>query len=205
MLILASASPRRSDLLRKWGYQFKLVKAPIEENLPEGVIAEIGVQELAKRKALSGFEAWKSMKEAGNDLILSADTIVVLENGIILGKPEDEEEAEKMLNVLSGKTHRVMTAIALASADGTEKGLWVETDVAVTTVSFRELNTQEIKEYIATGEPMDKAAAYGIQGEAGKFVAEIKGSMTNVIGLPMELLTIKLNQRGIYPGERIRS
>lgn len=194
--MLASSSPRRSELLQEWGYEFELVHAPVSEELEEGVFPEEGVQELARRKALSGIEAWESQEGSGDHLILGADTIVVL-NDIILGKPTDEEDAEAMLKALSGRTHKVMTAIALVSRS--EEDLRIETDVEITSVSFRDLNLQEIADYIATGEPMDKAAAYAIQGGAGEFALEVNGSMTNVIGLPMELLAAKLEERKIFP------
>lgn len=198
MLILASASPRRSELLREWGYDFRLVSAPVDETLPAEILPETGVQDLARRKAVSGLEAWLALGGSEEDLILGADTIVVLADRI-LGKPVDKADAEKMLLDLSGKTHRVMTAIALVTRDPEQQTVSVETAFETTTVTFRELDLREIREYIATGEPMDKAAAYGIQGGAGKFVTEVRGSLTNVVGLPMELLKKKLEDRGIFP------
>lgn len=197
MLILASASPRRRELLEEWGYDFRLVSAPVDEVLPPDVWPETGVQDLARRKALSGFEAWLDLSGSADDLILGADTLVVMDH-IVLGKPADEEEAERMLLNLSGKTHRVMTAIALAAMDKVRQ-ISVETAVEITTVSFRELKVQEIKDYIMTGEPMDKAAAYGIQGGAAGFVTAVSGSWSNVVGLPMELLVRKLENKGISP------
>lgn len=197
MLVLASSSPRRSELLREWGYEFKIIQAPVSEDLLEGVLPEVGVQDLAKRKALSGYDVWKSQGGCADDLLLGADTIVVLEDKI-LGKPTDAQDAMSMLESLSGKTHRVMTAIALVSKNDNHD-LSIETDVDITTVSFRELSRREIQDYIATGEPMDKAAAYAIQGGAREFASEVNGSLTNVIGLPMELLAKRLEERGITP------
>lgn len=194
---MASSSPRRSELLRKWGYEFRLVSAPVSEELEEGILPEEAVRSLAKRKALAGYQAWQRENGSANDLILGADTIVVLEDKI-LGKPSDAEDAERMLQALSGKTHRVMTAIALV-ARKEEQDLNIETAVDSTTVTFRQLSRQEIRDYVATGEPMDKAAAYAIQGGARDFVLKIEGSPTNVIGLPMELLTAKLQERGVFP------
>lgn len=197
MLVLASSSPRRSELLQEWGYEFKVVYAPVAEELEEGISPEEGVKELARRKALSGFEVWQSQERLSQDLILGADTIVVLDNKI-LGKPTDEKDAERMLQALSGKTHQVMTGIALVSRS--ENGdVCIETDLAVTIVSFRQLNSREIQAYVATGEPMDKAAAYAIQGGAEEFATRVNGSLTNVIGLPMELLAAKLEARGVFP------
>jgi len=203
VLVLASSSPRRSELLREWGYGFTLINAPVSEELADGILPESGVQELSGRKALSGFKAWRNLKGNNSDLILGADTIVVL-NGRILGKPVDEKEAEEMLLALSGKTHKVLTAIALAGLDH-DQNVQIQTDYETTGVSFRKLSRTEILDYIATGEPMDKAAAYGIQGEAQKFASKVKGSLTNVIGLPMELLSIKLKEKGIFPNNiRVR-
>lgn len=197
MLVLASSSPRRVDLLREWGYQFELVKPVVSEDFPENELPEVVVQDLAKRKALAGFEIWKTKGSPG-DIILGADTIVVLDKRIF-GKPADAEDAREMLKDLSGKTHRVMTAIALAGMDADYGKLGMDVSLDITTVSFKEISDREIRDYISTGEPMDKAAAYGIQGEAGKFVAWIEGSLTNVIGLPMELLAEKLQDKNIYP------
>lgn len=197
MLVLASSSPRRIELLQKWGYDFRLVRPAAEEKFAREDLPENIVRELARRKALSGFDIWRRGRETVRDVILGADTIVVLGEKV-LGKPKDKEEAREMLQALSGKTHKVMTAIALVGMDSKEQ---VETDVEVevTTVSFRELSTKEILDYIATGEPMDKAAAYAIQGQAAEYVRDFKGSLTNVIGLPMELLTRKLKERNIFP------
>jgi len=197
VLILASASPRRSELLCQWGYAFRQIEAPVDEQLPAGIRPETGVQELARRKALAGYCAWQKQNAANGDLILGADTIVVLQNRI-LGKPRDAAQAEEMLQALSGNTHQVMTAVALAYA-GPSRDIMVETAIETTTVSFRPLSRTEIRAYIATGEPMDKAAAYGIQGGARSFVREVRGSLTNVIGLPMERLAVMLKKWGITP------
>jgi len=197
VLVLASSSPRRSELLKEWGYEFIRVDAPVSEELTQGIPPETGVQDLASRKALSGLQVWQNLKGGNRDLVLGADTIVVFKDRI-LGKPKDHKEAEEMLNTLSENTHRVMTAIALAHIDA-KRNVNIQTGIEITIVAFRKLNTKEILNYIATGEPMDKAAAYGIQGEAKKFAVEVKGSLTNVIGLPMELLSAKLKDKGILP------
>ncbi len=197
MLVLASSSPRRSELLQEWGYKFAHVEAPICEELAAGMRPETAVRGLASQKALAGLKAWQLIKGLSEDLILGADTIVVLHNRI-MGKPKDAAEAEEMLQALSGHTHRVMTAIALAEHHP-QKNASVWTGLEITAVTFTKLDIRENLDYIATGEPMDKAAAYGIQGEAKKFASEINGSLTNVIGLPMELLAAKLKERGIYP------
>jgi septum formation protein len=197
VLVLASASPRRSQLLKEWGYDFRLVHAPITEKMPPEVSPETGVKYLASQKAEAGFKVWRKQNGFSQDVILGADTIVVFK-GNILGKPRDENEALRMLRDLSGSTHRVLTAISLAQED-LDHGMSIQTEVETTIVSFRSLSLKEIYDYIATGEPMDKAAAYGIQGGAGKFVKELKGSFTNVMGLPMELLEVKLKEKGILP------
>ena len=197
VLVLASSSPRRSQLLTEWGYEFRRIEAPVSETFEPGLEPEAAVRYLAEKKAVAGLKLWRDQRESNQDLVLGADTIVVLNNRI-LGKPKDEQEAEEMLSTLSGKTHRVMTAIALADYNPNEE-ISVWTGLEITTVTFKKLDKEEILAYIATGEPMDKAAAYGIQGKAKDFVLEIEGSLTNVIGLPMELLTAQLEERGIYP------
>lgn len=199
MLVLASSSPRRRELLKKWGYCFEIVDSSASEIVPQGASPEEAVMEIAGRKALAGWENWQKQGEKGTDVVLGADTLVVL-GGTMLGKPSDEEDARKMLSALSGREHQVMTGIALVDnyTLKEEKSGYLGW-VAITNVSFREMSQQEIIAYIATGEPMDKAAAYGIQGKAAKFVDYIEGSLTNVIGLPKELLQQKLKEKGILP------
>lgn len=191
MLVLASTSPRRAMLLREGGYTFETVRATVSEELAEGIAPEIGVRQLAVRKAQAGLTRW--LESGGNtqDIVLGADTMVVLGDQI-LGKPTSTKEAVQILQSLSGKTHVVLTGISLVSGSGRRFD-----DVVKTIVHFRRLETDEITSYVATGEPMDKAGAYGIQGGAGKFVTSIEGSLTNVIGLPMEYLTEKLEAWGI--------
>ena len=191
MLVLASSSPRRATLLSEGGYVFETVKASVSEDLTEGISPDIGVKQLAIRKAEAGLTQW--LKLGGNplDLVLGADTMVVLD-ACILGKPSSEAEAEEILQKLSGRTHSVLTGVALISGSGK-----LVADVVETVVHFRRLAMEEIKAYVASGEPMDKAGAYGIQGEAKKFVTAIQGSLTNVIGLPMEYLSEQLRTWGI--------
>ncbi|TGE31929.1 Maf family protein [Desulfosporosinus sp. Sb-LF] len=191
MLILASASPRRAMLLHEGGYDFELVKASVSEELPEGMLPKTGVKSLAVRKAEAGLTHWLELGGDTLDVVLGSDTMVVLDNHI-LGKPATPAEAEEMLNRLSDRTHVVLTGVALISGSGK-----LVADVVETVVHFRRLSTEEIKAYVASGEPMDKAGAYGIQGEAGKFVMSIQGSLTNVIGLPMEYLSEQLRAWGI--------
>lgn len=192
MLVLSSSSPRRAMLLREGGYSFETVEAPVSEALPEGLSPKIGVRDLAVRKAQAGLSQW--LDRGGNieDVVLGADTMVVLDDTYILGKPSTPVEAEEMLQKLSGRSHVVLTGVALVSGSGR-----LEAAVVETVVHFRQLSTDEIRAYVIGGEPMDKAGAYGIQGEARKFVESIEGSLTNVIGLPMEYLGEHLRAWGI--------
>lgn len=193
MLVLASASPRRGMLLEDSGFRFARVKAEVSEELSQGIIPECGVKELALRKAQAGLKEWLHNGGTAEDVILGADTIVVLD-GRMLGKPGSEQEAAEMLNALSGREHLVLTGVALVD------GLGRRIQEAIRTkVFFRCLSEMEIAEYIASGEPMDKAGAYGIQGKASVFVEHYEGSLSNVIGLPMEYVISQLSVWGIHP------
>ena len=191
MLVLASSSPRRAMLLREEGYAFETVISSVSEVLAEGTMPEIGVRQLAVRKAQAGLTHWLDLGGNIQDVVLGADTMVVL-GARILGKPTTPAEAQEMLQSLSGRAHVVLTGVALISGSGR-----LEADVVETVVRFRKLDTDEIKAYVVGGEPMDKAGAYGIQGEAGKFVTSFEGSLTNVIGLPMEYIVEHLGAWGI--------
>ena len=180
-LYLASGSPRRQELLTQLGVAFERIVTGIEEKRAEGESAQQYVSRLAREKALAG------VAQVPRDLpVLGADTIVIL-NGEVLEKPHDDEHAFKMLSKLSGQTHQVMTAVALADRQQ------VLDCLVVTDVTFRVLTEEDIAGYIASGEPMDKAGAYGIQGLGGCFVRKINGSYHAVVGLPLvetyELLT----------------
>ena len=194
MLVLASSSPRRIKLLREWAYSFATVIAPVEEEVIPGFPPMAMVRRLAESKAAAGVQKWRDSGGRADDLVLSADTVVVLDNKI-LGKPESPEVAKEMLKLLSGRTHAVLTGVALQRLSG--EG---ESGVVETKVSFRQLAEEEIDQYIATGEPMDKAGAYGIQGGASGFVANFEGSYTNVVGLPMEYVSERLKAWGIEQG-----
>lgn len=172
-LYLASASPRRRELLAQLDISFAVLNVAVEEQrLPEEA-AEVYVRRLAHEKAAAGVAA------APLDLpVLGADTIVVL-NGQVLEKPQDEAHAAEMLSQLSGKPHQVMTAVALADKDD------ILSCLVITDVVFRPLSQQDIERYIASGEPMDKAGAYGIQGKGGCFVRSLNGSYYAVVGLPL--------------------
>ncbi len=180
-LYLASGSPRRRELLTQLGLQFERLITHTEEQRQPDEAAEHYVRRLAADKARAG------VAMAAQDLpVLGADTIVVL-NGDVLEKPRDAAHAAEMLTTLSGQTHQVMTAVALADGEALLDCL-VRTDV-----TFRHITAEEIADYIASGEPMDKAGAYGIQGLGGNFVRKINGSYHAVVGLPlvetMELLS----------------
>jgi septum formation protein len=192
MLVLASTSPRRGMLLEEAGFSFTRVRAEVSEELPFGVDPEWGVKELALRKAQAGLECWLGSGGELEDIILGADTIVVLDNQI-LGKPATSEEAEEMLCALSGRKHAVYTGVALVDGTG-----HIESEAIRTEVFFRALTREEIQAYVITGEPMDKAGAYGIQGKASAFVDHYEGSLSNVIGLPMEHVIKRLSVWGIY-------
>ncbi|MCQ4443024.1 Maf-like protein [Enterobacter cloacae] len=172
-LYLASGSPRRQELLTQLGVSFERIVTGIEEKRAEGESAQQYVSRLAREKAQAG------VASVPRDLpVLGADTIVIL-NGEVLEKPRDVDHAARMLRKMSGQTHQVMTAVALADSQN------VLDCLVVTDVTFRVLTDDEIAAYIASGEPMDKAGAYGIQGLGGCFVRKINGSYHAVVGLPL--------------------
>src|SRR6185437_1169048 len=173
-LILASASPRRRELLAIAGFTFQVRSRPVEELRAPGESPEDYVRRLARKKAEA---AWL----AKDEIVLGADTIVVLGRSI-LEKPTDAENARQMLRALSGRTHTVITGICLRHADG------AIVDAESTRVHFVDLTDREIDDYIASGEPIDKAGAYAIQGLASKFVDSIQGCYFNVMGLPLSLV-----------------
>ena len=180
-LILASGSPRRRELLEKMGYKFEILAPDVDEHA-SGPVRDV-VAILSRRKA----DAAAAQLDAG--IIIASDTLVSLD-GAALGKPIDEADAHRMLRALSGKTHEVFTGVTLAdAADGRRM-----TRVVRTGVRFRELSEEEIWSYIRSGEPMDKAGAYGIQGGAHGFVEALDGSYENVIGFPVSDIEEMLNE-----------
>ena len=184
-VILASASPRRLALLQQIGISAEVCPADFDEGSGAAVQAEdvVLANALGKCKAV--------VKIKGDDLpVIAADTVVVAE-GVILGKPQDAEEAVKMLKQLSGKTHKVLTGIAIAYAGK------ILAEVCETKVVFRELSDDEIKQYVATGEPLDKAGAYGIQGKGAVLVEKIDGCYNNVVGLPLTRMQLILAELGV--------
>ncbi|XZG70573.1 Maf family protein [Chitinibacteraceae bacterium HSL-7] len=188
-LYLASASPRRRELLAQLGATFERISAPIDETPQPGEAATDYVLRLARAKAEAGIQA---MQAAGLTPlpVLAADTTVVLD-GQILGKPEDAEDAAAMLRALSGSTHRVLTAVALADEHGCDVVL------SNSGVRFAELTQAQINWYVGTGEPMDKAGSYGIQGLGGVLVEHIEGSFTGIVGLPLNETAVLLAKHGL--------
>jgi len=185
-IILASASPRRAELLRQIRVPFTVEASDIDEKSVKANDPQKWVQYLALEKARD------VAKRMETGLVLGADTIVVKEEKI-LGKPESPKDALKMLKFLSGSVHEVMTGIALVDALSQK----VITDVEITQVKFRKVTLKEIEAYIASGEPMDKAGAYGIQGLGSLFVEGISGCYFNVVGLPLNRLAQHLKHFGV--------
>lgn len=179
MLILASSSPRRAKLLKDAGLDFIVVPSHLEEFVDEKYKPHELVLELAKQKALSVAAKYPE------DVIIGADTIVVFEDQV-LGKPRDEEDAYRMLRLLSNDRHVVYTAVALV------KGGQVKSFVSESEVWMKNLSDLEIRNYIKTGEPMDKAGAYAIQGEGGNLVDHYKGDFFTIVGLPLKELLEQL-------------
>ena len=182
-LVLASASPRRREMLTRLGLYFRLAPAHIDENLLPGESAAQAAQRLAAAKAAA-------VRVAPNDTVLAADTLVVLDHEI-MGKPQDAEEASRMLRKLSGAQHEVLTGYCLLNDSGQKVGL------GRSLVTFRDLSDAEIAAYVDTGEPMDKAGAYAVQGLGGALVKQVSGSYTNVVGLPLAAVIELLLDQGI--------
>ncbi len=175
MLILASASPRRRELLAQAAVDFMVESADINEDLLPDEGAAAYVQRLAVEKAQA---VWSRHQADDALIVLGADTAVVSE-GNILGKPANAADARRMLQLLSGRTHAVLTGLAVVTRQG------VASEVEITQVTFNVIKDSEIDEYIATGEPLDKAGAYAIQGYAARWIPRIEGCYFNVVGLPI--------------------
>jgi septum formation protein len=178
-LVLASASPRRAELLRAAGIDFDVVEADVDETMdpeewPEGYVRRLA---MTKAEAVSA--------QAGERPVLAADTVVIVDGGI-LGKPADANDARRMLRLLAGRQHIVLTAVCLLSpASETARR---QVSVERTTVEFAPLSEPEIDSYVASGEPLDKAGAYAVQGLASRFITRIEGSYSNVVGLPVAVV-----------------
>ncbi|MGA7079736.1 MAG: Maf family protein [Terriglobales bacterium] len=179
MLVLASASPRRQELLRRAGIPFEVQAAHIAEEPLPGESAKECAERLAREKALAIARLCPDLRP--NDVVLAADTVVVVE-GQILGKPCDGADAARMLRMLSGRVHQVITGVCLVV--GGQCSVGSET----TSVTMSEISEKEISDYVVGGEPMDKAGAYAIQGIASRWIPRIEGDYSNVVGLPVALV-----------------
>ncbi|MFB3814855.1 MAG: nucleoside triphosphate pyrophosphatase [Terriglobales bacterium] len=202
MLILASASPRRQELLRNARILFKVQPADVPEVRGDGEPPEAFAQRLAREKARAIFNL---LRPPAGTFVLGADTVVVVD-GEVLGKPADEADAARMLQLLSGRQHQVITGVCLLGQPNTanereagngKRGTVVEHVRCETTqVFFAPLSDDDIQDYINTGEPMDKAGAYGIQGMASRWIPRIEGDYFNVVGLPVALVCRMLREQG---------
>ena len=172
---LASGSPRRRELLQQIGVSFRVVGAAVDEAVQSAETAPTYVLRLAAAKAEAG---WDRSRDGSHVPVLAADTAVVLD-GRILGKPADGPDAERMLGQLSGRTHEVLTAVALRTADG------LQSRISRSEVTFRSIAAGEARAYWETGEPSDKAGAYAIQGLGAIFITDLRGSYSGVMGLPL--------------------
>src|SRR3982074_2112864 len=183
MLILASASPRRQELLRNAGIRFEVEPADIPEDPLPGEAAKVCAKRLAREKAIA------VAHQRPHDVVLGADTVVVVD-GQLLGKPSDAADAARMLRMLSGREHQVITGVCLVISGQPS----VASETTLVTVS--EITDKEIADYGASGEPMDKAGAYAIQGTASRWIPRIEGDYSNVVGLPVALVYRMLRQGG---------
>jgi len=185
-LILASASPRRAEILRSAGMQFSVLSSAVDET----PIPAESPQDLVRRLAFAKAEL-VAARALGPAIVIAADTVVVLE-GAVLGKPRTSEDARQMLEKLSGRTHSVMTGVTLIRLPDVERREFIET----TQVHFASISGDEIVKYLSSGEPFDKAGAYAIQGLAGRFIPRIAGCYFNVVGLPLARLCKELGELG---------
>ena len=186
-IFLASGSPRRRALLQQIGVSFQVIGIELDETALEDEAPQAYVSRLAEAKAAAG---WQRSRGLGTAPVLAADTAVVLD-GRILGKPADMKDAIGMLLELSGRTHEVLTAVAMQTAAGTQLA------VSRSMVTFRSIDAAEARDYWASGEPRDKAGAYAIQGYAAVFIADLKGSYSGVMGLPLFETAALLQKAGI--------
>jgi septum formation protein len=211
MLILASASPRRQDLLHSAGILFSVQPADIDETPLAGESARGYAERLAREKALAVFQ------RRPQDHVLGADTIVVVDD-TILGKPRDVNDAFRMLRMLSGRTHAVITGVCLVGPSASSQlpafiksgkriapsDVGEKTASETTSVTMCKISEEEIREYVATGEPMDKAGAYAIQGMASRWIPRIDGDYSNVVGLPVAMVYAMLRERARSEGLWVR-
>ncbi|MBR1702399.1 MAG: septum formation inhibitor Maf [Lachnospiraceae bacterium] len=183
-IILASASPRRRELMQQIGLDFEVKVSEVEERVTSTVPEEV-VQELSRQKAEAVARLFLGREESkDNRLVLGADTIVACD-GRILGKPRDAADAVRMLTMLSGRAHEVYTGVTFAYQDPVGDAIETHTFYECTKVHFASMTAEEIAEYVATGDPLDKAGAYGIQGFCARYITGIEGDYNNVVGLPV--------------------
>ena len=188
-LVLASASPRRRELLTNAGIPFIVQPSEIPELPREGEAPQACAERLAREKARDVF------RQRPQDFVLGADTIVIV-GGQILGKPRDAADAARMLRLLSGRTHQVTTGVCLIGPDRKGRSCLEDTRSETTLVIISELSDDDIQSYVATGEPLDKAGAYAIQGRASRWISRIEGDYFNVVGLPVSLVNRMLRENG---------
>ena len=191
-IVLASASPRRRELLKQAGIEFSVHPTDVDESLEPDVLANPAeaVKKLAERKAHAAVEEILDRDYEGTLIVIGSDTMVALGNEVF-GKPVDAADARRMLTALSGRTHQVHTGVSLwviHAPAGEDISLGLRTFVDTSNVTFRDIDADELEAYIATDEPYDKAGGYAVQGAAGTFVAHIDGAVDTVIGLPVERL-----------------
>ncbi len=186
-IYLASTSPRRVELLRSLGLEFSVLPVEVPESYATDESPRRYVQRMARQKAMQGAEGLTE------GLVIAADTVVVIDD-TVLGKPQTRDDAARMLGLLQGRVHRVISGVALYCAQ-TRRCL---TDAEETEVKFAAMTDQEVQWYISTGEPLDKAGAYGVQGKGAVFIEWVRGSYSNVVGLPLRLLYL-LAQQLDYP------
>lgn len=188
-VILASSSPRRIELLKQFGIEFEIIPSNVDESIDQSLLVEENVMQLAKKKAQEVFN--KLGEDSKQSLVIAADTVVFVE-GVILGKPSNEDEAFWMLRKISGKWHTVYTGVCII--DGPSERILVEYEKS--NVYIKQMSDEEILNYISTKEPFDKAGAYAIQGFGSLIVERIEGCFYNVVGLPLYKLNIMLQKLG---------
>ncbi len=188
-VILASSSPRRIELLKQFGIEFEVIPSNVDESIDQSLSVEENVMQLAKKKAQEVFN--KLGEDSKQSLVIAADTVVFVE-GVILGKPSNEDEAFWMLRKISGKWHTVYTGVCII--DGPSERILVEYEKS--NVYIKQMSDEEILSYISTKEPFDKAGAYAIQGFGSLIVERIEGCFYNVVGLPLYKVNIMLQKLG---------
>jgi septum formation protein len=193
-LILASSSPRRYEILKNAGYEFEVIPSFADENISQKMQPEELAASLSYKKAKDVFEKHKDMVDI---VVIGADTIVVLD-GKILGKPTGKSESFEMIKAMSGRKHDVYTGVSIIHRD------MADTFFVKTTVEFLNIEDEQIRAYIDTGEPADKAGSYGIQGYGSVFVKRIEGDFYSVMGLPVSKVYEKLKGIGILPNNKVQ-